>query len=99
MGKTRFTSLDVRCLVRDIKTKIVGLRVANVYDLNNRTYLFKLAKPDQKIFLLIESGIRIHTTKFAREKKEVPSVFALKVCFFYFLTKFQTFEKQEDQMI
>jgi predicted ribosome quality control (RQC) complex YloA/Tae2 family protein len=79
MGKTRFTSLDVRCAVRDIKTKILGMRVANIYDLNNRTYLFKLAKPDQKVFLLIESGIRFHTTKFSREKREVPSVFALKV--------------------
>jgi predicted ribosome quality control (RQC) complex YloA/Tae2 family protein len=79
MGKTRFTSLDVRCLVRDIKTKIVGLRVANLYDVNNRTYIFKLAKPEQKVFLLVESGIRIHTTKFSREKKEVPSVFTLKL--------------------
>lgn len=79
MPKARFTSLDLRCVVRDIHSKLVGLRVANCYDLNTKTYLFKLAKPDAKVFLVIESGVRIHSTAFSRETKDVPSVFTLKV--------------------
>jgi predicted ribosome quality control (RQC) complex YloA/Tae2 family protein len=53
--------------------------VANCYDLSTKTYLFKLAKPDSKVFLVIESGVRIHSTTFSREHKDVPSVFTLKL--------------------
>lgn len=45
MGKTRFSSLDVTIAVRDLRAKALGLRVANVYDINARTYLIKLARP------------------------------------------------------
>ena len=55
------------------------MRVANIYDLNSRTYLLKFQKPDEKVFLLIESGTRIHTTKFARDKNNIPSGFSMKV--------------------
>jgi len=55
------------------------MRVANIYDLNAKTYLFKLAKPDEKVLLVIESGIRVHTTAFLREKNVIPSQFSMKV--------------------
>lgn len=53
--------------------------MANVYNLSSRLYQFKLAGQDQKRFLLIESGTRIHTTEFEREKDRIPSNFALKL--------------------
>lgn len=34
---------------------------------------------DQKVFLMLESGVRFHSTKFSRDKSEVPSVFCMKV--------------------
>lgn len=37
-------------------TEAQGLRLANVYDINAKTYLFKFAKQDGKAFLLVESG-------------------------------------------
>jgi hypothetical protein len=40
----------------------MGLRVANVYDVDAKTYLLKLVKGPQRAVLLIESGIRLHTT-------------------------------------
>lgn len=79
MVKTRFGGIDVTAIVKDLRRKLVGLRVANIYDVNQKTYLIKLAQPDQKHFLLIESGIRIHSTNFARDKSQIPSVFSLKV--------------------
>jgi predicted ribosome quality control (RQC) complex YloA/Tae2 family protein len=79
MGKTRFSSLDVTIAVRDLRSKALGLRVANVYDINARTYLIKLARPDQKVFLMLESGVRFHSTKFSRDKNDVPSVFCMKL--------------------
>jgi predicted ribosome quality control (RQC) complex YloA/Tae2 family protein len=54
--KTRYHTIDIRALVKNLQG-LIGLRVANIYDINHRTYLFKLAKPDHKAFLLIESGM------------------------------------------
>ncbi|KAF9434513.1 hypothetical protein BGZ76_007890 [Entomortierella beljakovae] len=58
---------------------IVGLRLQNVYDVNSRTYLFKFSKPDRKEMVLIESGIRMHTTLFIRDKSITPSGFCIKI--------------------
>ncbi|KAJ3414380.1 hypothetical protein HDV05_006654 [Chytridiales sp. JEL 0842] len=77
--KQRFTALDVAAVIPQLKASLVGLRVQNIYDLNPKTFLFKFAKPDLKELLLIESGIRIHTTTYARDKSSNPSFFAVKL--------------------
>ena len=79
MVKSRFTSLDVRAMMLSLRQTIIGYRVANCYDINSKTYLLKLAKPDSKMILLLESGIRLHTTAFVRDKGNVPSGFTLKL--------------------
>ena len=71
--------MDVRALVLLLKKKVVGLRVANIYDVSGRLYLLKLSKGSCKEHLLIESGIRIHTTEFIKNKKTVPSGFSMKL--------------------
>uniref|UniRef100_A0AAR2JGG7 Ribosome quality control complex subunit NEMF n=1 Tax=Pygocentrus nattereri TaxID=42514 RepID=A0AAR2JGG7_PYGNA len=60
------------------RTVYVGMRVNNVYDIDNKTYLIRLQKPDSKAILLIESGIRIHSTEFEWPKNVMPSGFAMK---------------------
>ncbi|KAK9767340.1 hypothetical protein K7432_002958 [Basidiobolus ranarum] len=77
--KQRFSALDIRATVADLKERVVGLRLQNCYDVNSKTYLFKFSKPDRKEHLLIESGIRIHTTEFARDKYSAPSTFCMKL--------------------
>ncbi|KAF3831170.1 hypothetical protein GH733_002408, partial [Mirounga leonina] len=57
---------------------LIGMRVSNVYDVDNKTYLIRLQKPDFKATLLLESGIRIHTTEFEWPKNMMPSSFAMK---------------------
>ncbi|KAF9915988.1 hypothetical protein BX616_004907 [Lobosporangium transversale] len=79
MTKLRFGSLDVRATVATLQQSIVGLRLQNVYDVNSRTYLFKFSRPDRKEMLLIESGIRMHTTLFVRDKSITPSGFCIKI--------------------
>ncbi|MGH0178586.1 UNVERIFIED_CONTAM: hypothetical protein FKN15_078050 [Acipenser sinensis] len=54
------------------------MRVNNVYDIDTKTYLIRLQKPDSKAVLLLESGIRIHTTEFEWPKNMMPSGFAMK---------------------
>jgi len=73
------TAMDVRALVTLLRRKILGLRVANVYDVSGRLYLLKMAKGGVKEHLLIESGIRIHTTDFVKNKKDLPSGFSMKL--------------------
>ncbi|KAF9189935.1 hypothetical protein BGZ51_009147 [Haplosporangium sp. Z 767] len=79
MPKLRFGSLDVRATVATLQQSIVGLRLQNVYDVNSRTYLFKFSKPDRKEMVLIESGIRMHTTLYIRDKSITPSGFCIKI--------------------
>lgn len=79
MVKTRMTGIDIGALVAEMR-QCIGMRVANVYDVNAKTYLFKLALPDTpKTFILVESGIRMHATSFMRDKPNVPSGFTVKL--------------------
>ncbi|CAO3664318.1 unnamed protein product [Umbelopsis ramanniana] len=77
--KQRFSALDVRATVANLKERLIGLRVQNIYDVTSRTLLFKFAKPDSKELVLIEFGIRLHSTQFARDKSAMPSHFCGKL--------------------
>lgn len=67
--------------MRDIRCNLLGKKVNNIYDLNDKCYLLKFAIPGQgmKSFLLLESGIRFHSTRFLRELPELPSPFTMKL--------------------
>lgn len=55
------------------------MRVNNIYDIDNKTYLIKLEQPDQKSVILFESGNRIHSTSFEWPKNVAPSGFSMKM--------------------
>ncbi|CAI9730241.1 Hypothetical predicted protein [Octopus vulgaris] len=76
--KGRFSTIDVNVVVKDLQ-KLLSLRVINVYDVDHKTYLIKLSLPDNKAVLVIESGIRIHSTEFEWPKHVAPSGFAMKL--------------------
>lgn len=79
MPKTRMTGLDVSAVVAEMRG-CLGMRVANIYDVNSKLYLFKLAAPDRpKVFILVESGVRLHTTSYMREKSDTPNNFCIKL--------------------
>ncbi|KAK8390645.1 hypothetical protein O3P69_010388 [Scylla paramamosain] len=77
--KTTFTTVDLLAVVAELKQRVVGLRVAQVYDVDSKTYLIKLQKPDQKCVLLLESGSRVHTTEYEWPKSPAPSGFSMKL--------------------
>uniref|UniRef100_A0A8C5VCA7 Ribosome quality control complex subunit NEMF n=1 Tax=Microcebus murinus TaxID=30608 RepID=A0A8C5VCA7_MICMU len=83
--KTRFSTIDLRAVLAELNASLLGMRVNNVYDVDNKTYLIRLQKPDFKATLLLESGIRIHTTEFEWPKNMMPSSFAMKVNFKLYL--------------
>ena len=79
MGKSRMTVLDVKASVASLRNQLLGARVANVYDIDAKTYLLKCAKAGEKTMVLLESGIRFHSTDFMRDKSNMPSGFTLKL--------------------
>ncbi|KAJ3368709.1 hypothetical protein GGF31_006133 [Allomyces arbusculus] len=76
--KSRVSALDLAAVVADLQ-RAVGMRLQNVYDINQKTYLLKFAKPEHKELVVVESGIRMHATEFEREKQVQPSGFAVKL--------------------
>ncbi|XP_040267600.1 nuclear export mediator factor Nemf-like [Bufo bufo] len=76
--KSRYSTIDLRAVIAELSDSLLGMRVYNVYDVDNKTYLIRLQKPDSKAVLLLESGIRIHTTEFEWPKNMMPSGFAMK---------------------
>lgn len=78
LNKKEFTSFDVAAVVRELKETILDARVSNVYQLDGKTLLFKLHKPDKPAFqLVLESGRRLHLTAYALEKPLVPPAFCM----------------------
>lgn len=77
--KSRFTTFDIKAIISELRLRLTSLRVVNVYDIDSKTYLIKLAKTDEKAVLLLESGIRLHTTEFEWPKNVMPSGFAMKM--------------------
>ncbi|XP_053953929.1 ribosome quality control complex subunit NEMF homolog [Anastrepha ludens] len=76
--KTRFNTYDIVCGVTELQG-LVGQRVNQIYDIDNKTYLIRFQGGETKTVLLIESGIRFHTTVFEWPKNMAPSGFSMKL--------------------
>lgn len=76
--KNRFTLVDVIAATSELK-KLQGMRVNNVYDIDNKTYLIKLSRTDEKAVILFESGVRLHQTFHDWPKSQTPSSFSMKL--------------------
>ncbi|XP_060573398.1 LOW QUALITY PROTEIN: ribosome quality control complex subunit NEMF-like [Ruditapes philippinarum] len=76
--KGRFSTIDITAVIREL-LRFVSMRVMNVYDVDNKTYLIRLGKPDDKAMILMESGIRLHSTEFEWPKNPAPSGFSMKM--------------------
>lgn len=55
------------------------MRVNNVYDIDNKTYLIRLQRTEEKAVILLESGNRFHETGFEWPKNIAPSGFSMKL--------------------
>ncbi|CAA0824105.1 zinc knuckle (CCHC-type) family protein [Striga hermonthica] len=86
MVKVRMNTADVAAEVKCLR-RLIGMRCSNVYDLSPKTYVFKLMSSSgvtesgesEKVLLLMESGVRLHTTEYMRDKSITPSGFTLKL--------------------
>ena len=81
-SKVRFDGLDVAAMVAHWNRVALGRRVINIYNgPNGDTYLFKLdkGKESSNLLLVIESGIRFHSTVQEYENPGMPSTFCAKL--------------------
>ncbi|KAL4764871.1 putative DUF814 domain protein [Aspergillus foveolatus] len=77
--KQRYSSLDVQVISKELASELVGLRVSNIYDLSTRIFLFKVAKPDHRKQLIVDSGFRCHVTQYSRATAATPSGFVSRL--------------------
>jgi len=78
LRKKELTSFDVAAVVRELKDSILDSRVSNVYQLDSKTFLFKLHKPEKlPLGLILEAGRRLHLTSYVMEKPLVPPGFCM----------------------
>ncbi|KAL0868880.1 hypothetical protein ABMA27_007220 [Loxostege sticticalis] len=76
--KNRFNTYDIICMITELQ-RLIGMRVNQVYDIDNRTYVIRLQRSEEKSVLLLESGNRFHTTQFEWPKNMAPSGFTMKL--------------------
>jgi predicted ribosome quality control (RQC) complex YloA/Tae2 family protein len=73
--------VDIRAMIVELNSKVKNYRLANFYDLvQTKGFLLKFSKTEaEKIYVVVESGMRLHTTKFERDKNQLPSSFTAKI--------------------
>ncbi|KAH8750178.1 fibronectin-binding protein A N-terminus-domain-containing protein [Diaporthe sp. PMI_573] len=77
--KQRFSSLDVKAITNELSQSLVGLRLANIYDISSKKFLLKFAISGKKEQLIVDSGFRLHTTEFTRPTAAAPSAFTSRL--------------------
>ena len=78
LRKKEFTSFDIAAAIQELKGLITDSRVNNIYQLDEKTIIFKLHKTDTPpIRLVLEAGRRLHATSYAEENPAEPPAFCM----------------------
>ncbi|SGZ38779.1 uncharacterized protein HGUI_00979 [Hanseniaspora guilliermondii] len=79
--KEKLTALDLELLVNELEESLVGLRLNNIYNIQDahKQFLFKFQKPDVKQNLVIDNGLKLYITKYTRNTPPAPSGFIVKM--------------------
>ena len=79
--KQRISALDLQLLTVELRDSIESYRLNNIYNIadSNRQFLLKFNKPDSKVNVVVDCGLKIHMTGFTRPTPPVPSGFVVKL--------------------
>ena len=78
MRKKEFSSFDIAAVIKELKPRLADSRVNNIYQLDEKTVIFKLHKTDlPPIRLVMEAGRRLHATSYAAENPAEPPAFCM----------------------
>jgi predicted ribosome quality control (RQC) complex YloA/Tae2 family protein len=73
-----FTSFDIAAVIGELKGQVADSRVNNIYQFDEKTFVFKLHKTDAPpIRLVVEAGRRLHATVYAEESPTQPPPFCM----------------------
>lgn len=80
LRKKEFTSFDIAAATKELQPAISDSRVNNIYQLDEKTLVFKLHKTDlPPIRLVVEAGRRLHSTVYAPESPSEPPAFCMSL--------------------
>ena len=80
MRKKDFSSFDIAAVTQELKATIAESRVNNIYQLDEKTLIFKLHKINlPPIRLVMEAGRRLHSTVYAQESPVAPPAFCMSL--------------------
>ncbi len=80
LRKKEFTSFDIAAATSELKGLIAESRVNNIYQLDEKTLVFKLHKINlPSIRLILEAGRRLHSTVYAQESPAEPPAFCMSL--------------------
>jgi predicted ribosome quality control (RQC) complex YloA/Tae2 family protein len=72
------TSFDVAAIVLELRERLEGARIQNIYQVKGRTLILKLHQPNQPaINLLVEPSRRLHLTSYLLKKPQRPPAFCM----------------------
>ena len=72
--KTFLSSIDISALVHELRPKIIGSWVNNIYSIGKNRVILRFRKASENPFeLVIELGKRFHVTKYQRKKPSSPN--------------------------
>ncbi|CCC69395.1 hypothetical protein NCAS_0C04050 [Naumovozyma castellii] len=79
--KQRISSLDLQILAGELKNSLESYRLNNIYNVSDSTrqFLLRFNKPDSKLNVIVDCGLRIHLTDFNRPIPPAPSGFVVKL--------------------
>jgi len=80
LRKKEFTSFDIAAAISELKELITESRVNNIYQLGEKTLIFKLHKINlPPIRLVVEAGRRLHSTVYVEENPSSPPAFCMSL--------------------
>jgi predicted ribosome quality control (RQC) complex YloA/Tae2 family protein len=80
LRKKEFTSFDIAAAISELKGLIAESRVNNIYQLDEKTLIFKLHKINlPPIRLVVEAGRRLHSTVYSQESPATPPAFCMSL--------------------
>lgn len=68
-----------QAITNELSQSLVGLRLANIYDISSKKFLLKFAISGKKEQLIVDSGFRLHTSEFTRPTAPAPSAFTSRL--------------------
>ena len=77
--RIKFSALDLSAEIASIYSTVKDCKISSIYNIDNNTYLFKLAKTNCRTYLTIKSGVKLHLVENFVEKNEKPNGFTNKL--------------------